>query len=65
MQIQVVVNTATTNPIQDTQLTRVFLELFSVGGPFWSNPFTRHIYPTVIKLGTVIPYLEKIQKIYK
>ena len=24
-----------------------------------------HIYPTMIKLGTVIPYLEKIQKIYE
>ena len=24
-----------------------------------------HIYPTMMKLGTVIPYLKKIQKIYK
>ena len=24
-----------------------------------------HIYPTMMKLGTVIPYLRKIQKIYK
>ena len=24
-----------------------------------------HTYPTVIKLGTVIPYLKKIQKIYE
>ena len=59
MQVQVVVNTTTTNPIQDE--------------PFWScsrlgvlfSPKIRHIYPTIIKLGTVIPYLEKIQKIYK
>ena len=24
-----------------------------------------HIYPTMMKLGTVIPYLRKIQKMYK
>ena len=24
-----------------------------------------HTYPTMMKLGTVIPYLEKIQKIYE
>ena len=24
-----------------------------------------HTYPTMMKLGTVIPYLKKIQKIYK
>ena len=24
-----------------------------------------HTYPTMIKLGTVIPYLKKIQKIYE
>ena len=24
-----------------------------------------HIYPVMIKLGTVIPYLKKIQRIYK
>ena len=24
-----------------------------------------HIYPTMMKLGTVIPYLKKIQKIYE
>ena len=24
-----------------------------------------HTYPTILKLGTVIPYLKKIQKIYE
>ena len=24
-----------------------------------------HVYPTIMKLGTVIPYLKKIQKIYE
>ena len=36
------------------------------GGPFWTPfPKIRHTYPTVMKLGTVIPYLRKIQKMYK
>ena len=28
-------------------------------------PKTCHIYPTMMKLGTVIPYLKKIRKIYE
>ena len=28
-------------------------------------PKTCHTYPTMIKLGTVIPYLKKTQKLYK
>ena len=28
-------------------------------------PKTCHTYPAIIKLGTVIPYLKKIQKIYE
>ena len=28
-------------------------------------PKIRHTYPTVMKLGTVTPYLTKIQKMYK
>ena len=31
-------------------------------GPF---PKICHIYPTMMKLGAVIPYLNKIQKIYE
>ena len=30
----------------------------------WGGPF-RHAYPTIMKLCTVIPYLRKIQKMYK
>ena len=36
------------------------------GGAFWpSLPKIRHTYPTMMKLGTVIPYLRKIQKVYE
>ena len=35
-------------------------------GPFWPPlPNIRHTYPTIMKLCTVIPYLRKIQKMYK
>ena len=41
------------------------------GGYSWMggkrSPFPKicHTYPTMLKLGTVIPYLKKIQKMYK
>ena len=36
------------------------------GGAFWPPPpKNRHTNPSMIKLGTVIPYLTKIQKMYK
>ena len=35
------------------------------GGGFNFLPKIGHTYPTMIKLGTVVPYLKKIQKIYK
>ena len=36
------------------------------GRPFWTPlPKICHTYPTIMKLGTVIPYLRKIQKMYK
>ena len=36
------------------------------GGAFWPPPpKIRHTYPSMIKLGAVIPYLTKIQKMYK
>ena len=37
------------------------------GGGFFGPPLLkiRHTYPTMMKLGTVIPYLRKIQKMYK
>ena len=52
------------NPIQDG----LFWGLFTNGGGggfFAPSPKIRHTYPTVMKLGTVIPYLRKIQKMYK
>ena len=35
------------------------------GGEVWKDPFPKigHIYPNMIKLGTIIPYLKKIQKL--
>ena len=36
-----------------------------VGGRKASPPKICHTYPTIMKLGTVIPYLKKIQKIYE
>ena len=36
------------------------------GGAFWALlPKIRHTYPTMMKLGTVISYLKRIQKIYE
>ena len=36
------------------------------GGAKWSPlPKIYHTYPKMMKLGTVIPYLKKIQKMYK
>ena len=35
------------------------------GGQKIPLPEIFHTYPAVIKLGTVIPYLKKVQKIYK
>ena len=51
------------NPIQDG----LFLGLLTdVGRAFWPS-LTKicHTHPTMTKLGTVIPYLRKTQKIYK
>ena len=51
------------NPIQDGVLTDG-VEGRGVGqkGPF---PKICHTYPTMMKLGTVIPYLKKFQKLYE
>ena len=35
------------------------------GGQKGPLPKTYYTYPTIMKLGTVIPYLKKIQKIYE
>ena len=52
------------NPIQDG----LFWGCSQMGGgaAFWVPlPKIRHTYPTMMKLGTVIPYLRNIQKMYK
>ena len=36
-----------------------------MGGLFGPLPKICHTYTTMMKLGTVIPYLKKIQKIYE
>ena len=44
-----------------------FLELLIDGGRGKKSPLPKicHTYPTMMKLGALIPYLKKIQKIYK
>ena len=50
------------NPIQDGH----FWGCSQMGGAFLLPlPKIRHANPTMMKLGTVIPYLRKIQKMYK
>ena len=53
----------TVNPIQDG----LFRGCSRMGGGFFWPPLPkiRFTYPTMMKLGTVIPYLRKIQKMYK
>ena len=54
-------------------LNTISLNLFRMGlfraADGWRRgiPFTKvcHIYPTIMKLATVIPYLKKIEKIYE
>ena len=55
-------------------MKKVFLDLFRMGffgaahgwGPKRSSLLKIcHTYPTMMKLGTVIPYLKKIQKLYE
>ena len=50
------------NPIQDG----LFWDYSWMGGG-QKGPLPKicHTYPTMMKLGTVIPYLKKIQKIYE
>ena len=56
--------------IQRNGLTQFRMGFFGAahrwGGPFWPTlPKIRHTCPTMMKLGTVISYQRKIQKIYK
>ena len=53
---------ATINPIQDG----LFRGCSRMGGAFLAPlPKIRYTYPAIMKLDTVIPYLRKIQKVYK
>ena len=51
------------NPIQDG----LFRGCSGIGGVKKVPPLPKicHTYPTMMKLGAAIPYLKKIQKIYK
>ena len=52
------------NPIQDGLFQGC--SQMRWGGAFWPLlPKFHHTYPAMMKLGTVIPYLRKIQKMYK
>ena len=50
------------NPIQDG-LFRGNSQIGETKKPLLPN--ICHTYPTMMKLGTVVPYLKKIQKIYE
>ena len=51
-------------------LTLFRMDFFGIAHGWWGSkkaPFPKicHTYPTMMKLGTVILYLQKIQKIYE
>ena len=50
------------NPIQDGHFRGCSRTAGAKKAPL---PKICHTYPTMMKLGTVIPYLKKIQKIYE
>ena len=52
------------NPIQDG-LFRGCSPMGRRGGFLAPLPKIPHTYPTMMKLGTIVPYLRKIQKMYK
>ena len=56
----------TFNPIQDGHF-RDCSRIGGEGGGGQQGPFPKicHTYPTMMKLGTVLPYLKKIQKIFE
>ena len=53
----------------DQILNQFRMDLFGaahgLGGQKTPLPRISHTYPTMMKLGTVIPFLKKIQKIYE
>ena len=46
-------------------LTQFSMGLFGCAHGWGGLPKICHLYPTVMKLGPVINYLKKIQKVYK
>ena len=52
------------NPIQDGHF-RGCSQMMGEKGPVTHILHWRKIYPTMMELGTVIPYLKKIQQIYE
>ena len=59
-----VIKPLTLNPIQDGPF-RDCSQMGGVGGKKDPLPKFCHTHPTLMKLGTLIPYLKKIRKIYK
>ena len=53
------------NPIQDGPFRGCSLMGGKKGVTKMSHPKISHTYPTMMKLGTLITYIKKIQKIYK
>ena len=53
------------NPIQDELFRGCSLIWWGGGGKKAPLPKICHTYPAMMKLGTVIPYPKKIQKIYE
>ena len=53
------------NPIQDRPFCGSSLNGGKKGVTKMSHSKICHTYPTMMKLGTLIPYIKKIQQIYK
>ena len=65
--MKLLIDISHTYPVEKSMLTVFRMGFFGAthgfGGPFWPPlPKIRHTYPTMMKLGTVIPYLRKIKK---
>ena len=53
------------DPIQDGPFSGLLMNKGEQPPPPLPISKTCHIYPTIMRLGTVLPYLKKIQKIHK
>ena len=60
-----IINLDEFNPIQDVHFRSCSRMEEEGGAKRPPLPKICHTYPTMIKLGTVIPYLKKLQKIYE